>query len=139
MVKVQSKTAIVYKTVYGSTKRYAEWLSKDLKSPLFEMDNVNVDDLKSFNRIIVMSGTYAGGMPLTGFLKRNWTVLASKKLVVVAVGAAPEDSWWSKVSYFFIPNYIKEKIKYFKIYGRFKGKGEDIKKENLNRVLEYLQ
>jgi len=134
-----ASTAIVYKTIYGVTKKYAQWLSKELKCPVFEIDSVDLDSLKKFNTIIVMSGTYAAKMPLTAFLKNNWETLKSKKLVAVAVGAAPENNWWSKISYFFIPSFIKKKIKYFKIHGPYKGMGEQPKKENLNRVISYLK
>lgn len=132
-------SVIVYKTIYGSTKKYAEWLKKELKCSSFEMDSVKIDSLKNFNTIIVMSGTYAAKMPLTGFLKNNWKFLKDKKLVAVAVGAAPENNWWSRVSYFLIPGFIKKKIKYFKLPGPYKNQGEKPKKENLKRVVDCLK
>jgi menaquinone-dependent protoporphyrinogen IX oxidase len=133
------KTAIVYKTIYGSTGKYANWLKTSLKADLYEMDAVKIDELKGYKQIIVMSGTYAGQMPLTGFLKKNWDRLENKELVIVAVGAAPEDNWWSKLSYWLIPKKIRSKAKYFKLYGRFKDQGPQVKRENLQRVIDYLK
>lgn len=139
MFMKNEKIAIIYKTIYGSTEKYAKWLNEAVKSDVFEMDSINVNLLKDYDTLIVMSGTYAGQMPLTDFLKKNWILVKSKKLIVVALGAAPMNSWWSKVTYFFVPKFIKEKIKYFKIYGKFKDKGEDIKKSNLKEIIEYIK
>lgn len=133
------KIAIIYKTVYGSTEKYARWLNEAVKSDVFEMDSMNVNLLKSYDALVVMSGTYAGKMPLTGFLKKNWELVKNKKIIMVAVGAAPQDNWWSKVTYFFVPGFIKNKVKYFKIYGKFKDKGEDVKKNNLKEIIEYIK
>ena len=36
------KTAIIYKTIYGSTRKYAEWLKTELKAPTYEIDKVSV-------------------------------------------------------------------------------------------------
>jgi menaquinone-dependent protoporphyrinogen IX oxidase len=131
------KTVIVYKTIYGSTKKYALWLGKDLKCKVFEMDSFK--NFKTYSHFIVMSGTYAGKMPLTGFLKRNWEQLKDKKITIIAVGMAPENNWWSKLSYIRIPKKIRKKAKYFKIKGRFKEQGEPIKKSNLKRVITYIK
>ncbi len=134
-----AKTAIVYKTIHGSTKKYALWLSKDLKCKVFEMDSVKPADLKRFSEFIVMSGTYGSRMPLTGFLKKNWDLLKDKKITIVAVGVASEDNLWSKLSYIMIPRKIRKKSKYFKIQGVYKGKGGPVRKSNLKRVIDYLK
>lgn len=133
------KICIVYKTRYGTTKKYANWLGKDLKAKVFEMDEVKVKDLKNYNSLIVMSGTYAARMPLIKWLKDNWTGLKSKNIIIVAVGAAPQNSWWSKFSYFLIPGRIKKNLKkYFKLPGPYKGRGEKPKKSYLKRVTDYI-
>ena len=131
------KTAIVYKSIYGSTKKYAEWLGKDLRCKVFEMDSFK--DFKNYEHLIVMSGTYAARMPLTAFLSKNWDLVKNKKITIVAVGMAPENNWWSKISYYLIPGKIRKQAKYFKIKGQMPNKGEPVKKENLKRVINYLK
>ncbi|MDD4353285.1 MAG: flavodoxin domain-containing protein [Candidatus Nanoarchaeia archaeon] len=131
--------AIVYKTIYGSTGKYAKWLSEAVKSDVFEMDDVKNDLLKNFDSIIVMSGTYGGKMSWVDFLKNNWEILKNKKLTAISVGAVPMNHWWSKINYFFVPKFIKDKIKYFKIYGKFKDKGKEIEKINLKEIIEYIK
>ena len=133
------KIVVIFNTKYGSTKKYAKWLGANLNVKVFEMDKVNAKILKKFNYLIVMSGTYGGKMPLTGFFKKYWDYVKNKKLVAVAVGFAPQDSWWSKLTYFFIPNNIKKKITYFKIKGMYKEKGKPLKKSNLKKVLDFVK
>ena len=99
------------------------------------------EELKGYDSVIVMSGTYAAGMPLIDFLKSKWEVIKDKNVVVVAVGIAPENVPYSQRSYEKIPAYIRERIKYFKIPGKMgfiKTAGE-VKKENLDRIIEYIR
>ena len=136
------KTAIIYHSVFHATEQYAKWLAEALAAELLPMKKAK--DLSPFNRLIIMSGTYAGGMPLVGFLKKNWSKMQHKKVIVIAVGAAPEDDPMSKASYDKIPDEIKAKITYFKIRGAtpFANKEkreQEITKDNLDKVLGYLQ
>ena len=132
------RTAIVYKTRFGSTKKYAKWLSETLKCGLYEMDAVKTSSLEKYDRLVVMSGTYAGSMPLVDFLKKNWKELGRKKIVMVAVGMLPEENLWSRINYWLIPGYVKNGAKYFKIRGEAKG-SEPVKKENLKKVIDYMK
>ena len=131
--------AIVYKTIYGSTGKYAKWLSEAVKSDVFEMDDVKTGLLKNFDNIIVMSGTYGGKMQWVDFLKNNWEILKNKKLIAISVGVVPMNHWWSKINYFFVPKFIKDKIKYFKIYGKTKDSEIEINKNNLDLIIKYLK
>ncbi|PIU61873.1 hypothetical protein COX58_03230 [archaeon CG_4_10_14_0_2_um_filter_Archaea_38_6] len=130
--------AVVYSTRNGSTKQYAEWFGQILKCKVLEMDKVKAEEL-NFDTLVVMSGTYAARMPLTDFLKHNWNIVKDKNLIVVAVGAAPEDNLWSKVSYYLIPGRIRKSVKYFKIKGNYGDSTDNVKKSNLKRVLDFIK
>ena len=97
------KTGVFYKTRYGSTKEYAQILAKALKCKALEFDD---KDLSKYDRVIVMSGTYAGQMPLTGFLVRNWKVLKNKEVTTVATGLVSQKHLWSKITYCIIISQI---------------------------------
>lgn len=112
------KIAVVYKSILGSTKKYANWLSEELNSNLFTFNEINTEILQGYDIIVVSSGTYAGQMPLIGFLKKYWPVLSQKKVFAVAVGIAPAEDKASIVSYNQIPEYIRNKIEYFKVPGK---------------------
>jgi menaquinone-dependent protoporphyrinogen IX oxidase len=106
------RTAICYKFVLGSTKKYATWLSEDLQASLFTFDEVDTATLDLYDIVIILSGTYAMKMPLVNFLEKYWEVLQTKKLVVVAVGMVPSENEESKKSYEVIPEQIRNKIHY---------------------------
>lgn len=119
------KTAIVYHSTFGSTKKYANWLSDRIDADLFSMRVIDAEILDDYQQIVVMSGTYAAQMPLTKFLTSNWDFIKDKKVVVVAVGAAPADDEQSKKSFEMIPEQIRKKVSYFKIPGRLFGINKD--------------
>ena len=135
------KTIILYKSFLGTTRTYAEWLRDELRCNLKEFGQVRDEELKEYDSVIVTSGTYANHMPLVDFLRSKWEVIKDKNVVVVAVGIAPENVEYSRKSYERIPANIREKIRYFKIPGRMgpmRTAGE-VKKENLNRIIEYIR
>ncbi len=140
------KTLITYKTKGGATKKYMEWLAKDLDADIMTYDQVGRKfDFDKYNTIIVSSGTYMGLMPLNRFLKKNWKKLKGKQVIAIAVGAAPADDKWSKWSYERISHKIRDNIQYFKILGEIpvpageEKKPTQVKKENLNEVLHYIK
>ncbi len=134
-------TVIVYHSVFHATEQYARWLGEALGVEARPMRSKG--DLSPFDRIIVMSGTYAGGMPLVKFLTKHWPELSGKQVVVVAVGAAPPDDPQSLLSYERIPAEIRAKITYFKIRGAtpFANKAKraaEVRREQLDAVIRYL-
>jgi len=134
------ETIVVYTTKTGSTKKYANWIGKAIDAKVLTFAEAESSDLDQFDRVIVSSGTYAGRMPLTKFLKQKWDVLESKKVVVVAVGDVDPDHVWSKFSYKLIPKKIRDVIKYYKLPGDIgKVVTEDEANAKLGPVLKYLQ
>lgn len=140
------KTLICYKTKHGATEQYAKWIAEATKGKLKRFDEIDRKfDFSPYDQIVVSSGTYASLMPLNRFLKRQWKKLEGKKVVVVAVGAAPADDSWSLRSYNYIPKNIQAKVKYFKIMGevpenaRPKDYKTQVKKENLKEILDILK
>ncbi|MBD3207989.1 MAG: hypothetical protein GF370_00860 [Candidatus Nealsonbacteria bacterium] len=134
------KTAIIYKTVLGTTKQYAEWLEEEIQADLLEFDEADKEKLKGYDVIVVGSGTYATKMPLVGYLKKVWEIIKDKQVVILAVGAAPADDEMTKKAYQTIPGEIRERAKYFKLQGKiWKQFESEVKKENLDPVVDYLK
>ena len=134
------KTAIVYKSAFGTTRQYAQWLHESISSDLYPVNKVNNDILRGHEMVVVCGSTYAGKLVFNGFLKKNMDTLLDKKLVLVAVGMAPPDDKASVESYETIPEPLRKIAGYYKLQGKmFQDKNGMVKKENLNPVIQYIE
>ncbi len=82
------KTAVIFKTKYGSTKKYAEWISEALECDIFEGSKINIDLLADYDIIIYGGGLYASGINGIDLITKNYDKLKNKKLIVFTVGLA---------------------------------------------------
>jgi menaquinone-dependent protoporphyrinogen IX oxidase len=78
------KIAVVYKSKYGTTKQYAEWIAEALESPLFESSKIKSSQLEDYDVVIYGGGLYAGGIDGIKLVSKA----TCKKLVVFTVGLA---------------------------------------------------
>lgn len=84
-----SKGIILYQSKYGSTKKYAEWLSQETGYDCVEIKVAKAANLQNYDVIILGGGVYASGIAGLQFLKKNIKQLSNKKTAVFAVGASP--------------------------------------------------
>ncbi|MDD5190947.1 MAG: flavodoxin domain-containing protein [Dehalococcoidales bacterium] len=134
------KTAIVFKSTFGASRQYAEWLHEAIPSDLFPVKFVDVETIRRYDTIVVCGGTYAGILAFNGFLKKHQASLIAKKLVLVAVGIAPPDDKASVASYQTIPEQIRRIAGYYKLPGKIgKDKTGAVNKENLRPVIGYIE
>lgn len=82
------KIIVVYESKYGSTKRYAEWISDNLSCPLIEKQKAKPSDLENADIIIYGGGLYAGGVSGINLLVKNWNLLSDKKIILFTCGLA---------------------------------------------------
>jgi hypothetical protein len=77
-----SKIAVVYKSKYGTTKRYAEWIANELGAGLFDASHVKPAQLADFDTVIF------GGWVFASTISGLKTVIKTscKHLVVFSVG-----------------------------------------------------
>ncbi|MBB6621978.1 flavodoxin domain-containing protein [Clostridium gasigenes] len=86
-----SKSVIVYKSKYGSTKVYAQWIAKKLEADIYEVNEVKVDKLLEYNNIIFGGGLYAGGIGGSAIISKNFHKLKNKNIIVFTVGLSPTE------------------------------------------------
>ena len=86
-----TETVILYRSKYGATRRYAQWLQEALGCDLLENKDLRPAQLAPFRTVILGGGVYAGGIAGLGFLQKNWPALQGKRLRMFAVGASPYD------------------------------------------------
>lgn len=94
------KTIVVYKSKYGYTKKYAQWLAEELNCDIKE--NAELDDILNYDIIIFGGGMYAGGLNGSKLITKNLSKLTNKKLVLFAVGSNPGradeiEAFWSRL------------------------------------------
>ena len=133
------KTAIIYRSLRGTTKQYAEWLHEAIDSDIFNISHVSPDTFKSYDNIIFCSCVYMGTIAAAGFIKKNWTLLQEKDVILVAVGSVPTEKVTAKEDLGKFPAEISGAIKYWKLPGAFSGKDkQDVKQENLQPVIAHI-
>ena len=89
------KTIVVYTSQTGFTKRYAQWIAEKTQADIFDLREVQKKDiafLETYDAII-----YAGWCMAGKVIKSSWFFdraanLKRKKLVLVAVGASPNEN-----------------------------------------------
>lgn len=84
--------AVVYKSIYGHTRKYAEWISDALQGDLYDLEDFKPDHIARYDTIIYGGGLYAGGILGHSFIVQEFERLREKNLVLFTVGlAATED------------------------------------------------
>ena len=82
---------IIYKSKYGSTKKYAEWLAEATGFDCVELSNFSAKDLGKYDTVVYGGGIYASGIAGISFIKKNYAVLSGKKTIVFCCGASAFD------------------------------------------------
>ena len=50
---MDNKIAVIYKSKYGSTKRYAGWIALKLDADLYEVSDIRDKDLLEYNHVFI--------------------------------------------------------------------------------------
>ncbi len=80
---------ILYQSKYGATKRYADWLSEETGFKCVETKKADINEIITYDTIVLGGAIYASGIAGLSFLKKNINKLAGKKIVVFCCGASP--------------------------------------------------
>lgn len=112
------KKIVVYRSKYGYTKKYAEWLAESLCCDIKE--NASFADIADYGAVICGGGIYAGRINGAKLITKNMSRLSGKKLVLFAVGSSvgrPEEleAFWEKA----LEENIRENVPHFYLRGGF--------------------
>ena len=80
---------VVYKSKYGSTKNYAEWIAQELSCEAVNAKKVNADDLTKYDTIIYGGGLYAEVINGVSLITKNIDKFKNKKIIVYSTGITP--------------------------------------------------
>ena len=85
------KGILLYKSKYGATKKYVDWMQERAGFDAVEVSKAKIHQIQSYETILLMGGIYASGIAGLSFLRKHFAVLKNKKLAIFCVGASPYD------------------------------------------------
>ncbi len=113
------KGIVIYKSTYGSTKEYANWIADETGFNAVDLKKFRVKDLNTYDTIILGSPIIAGRPSCTGFINKNWDILKNKKIILFsASGADGTEPVLLKSYEAAFPEEKRNVIKYFPLGGR---------------------
>lgn len=127
------KIVILYKSKYGATKQYAQWLKEKLNCDVLENKHITLAQVKPYDTIILGGGIYAGGIAGRSFFEKHYEDLKEKQLVLFAVGASPYDE--NAIKALRLPNQLKQ-IPLFYCRGSWDETSMSLKDKTLIAILK---
>ena len=85
------KGIIVYKSVYGSSRQYADWLSEDTGFPARDVVNVTQEELREAEAVVMGCGVMAYRPTLARCIDQNRDLLRDKKLFAFTTSGSDKD------------------------------------------------
>ncbi len=83
---MENKIAVIYKSKYGATKRYAGWIALKLEADLYEVSDIVRKDLNDYDTIIYGGPLYIGKIKGIKFITNNYEYIKEKKVYLFMVG-----------------------------------------------------
>lgn len=83
------KTLVIYKSHYGATKQYAQWIAEALNADVMENSKVKGDSVLPYDTIVLGGGLYAGGISGISLLDKIQKQIEGKEILVFIVGLSP--------------------------------------------------
>ncbi len=83
------KRLIVYKSKTGFTEKFAHWIAEELHCDAVRLEKIRPSQMSRYDVVIFGGGIHAGTINGIGFIKKNLSAMANKKVIVFATGATP--------------------------------------------------
>ena len=114
-------TIVIYKSKYGATKKYAEWIAEALSCEMIDAKSVKAADLLKYDTIIYGGGLYAEVINGVSLITKNFEALKEKNLIVFSTAITPLSYREYYDKYVIEKNFKPEMLKKIKIFN-FMGK-----------------
>jgi len=122
------KIAVIYKSKYGATKRYAGWIALKLDADLYELSDIRRNDLKEYDTIIYGGPLYMGKIKGIKFIRNNYEYIKNKKVIIFMVGIKSfDEDYINSTLHDNIPKEIMSNIDIFYFRGKIDYKELSIK------------
>ena len=125
---MENKIAVIYKSKYGATKRYAGWIALKLDADLYEVSDIRRKDLKQYDTIIYGGPLYTGKIKGIKFITNNYEDIKEKKVSVFIVGMREfDEDYINSILENNIPKEIADNIEIFYFRGKMNYKELSLK------------
>ena len=117
-----SNILVLYKSKYGSTKQYAEWIAADLSADLYEASSFSSGSWEDYSTIVYCGGIYANNINGVKTIIKNQAKLSGKKIIIVACGLSNPNNkeLFERIEnglYRKLPQTIKDGVNFFLLRG----------------------
>lgn len=115
------KGLIAYRSRYGATREYAEWLAQETGMAVKPIQEVGEADLKAIDFLVLGSSVRIGKIEAGKWLEEHWDLLSGKKIILFTVSLTPpEDEEISKIVERSISQEIIAVLDYYPLPGRLR-------------------
>jgi len=109
---------IIYKSRYGSTRQYAEWVREATGFALYEVRQAP-RDLRAYDTVVIGSSVFAGHVALAKWIVAHWPALQGKRVVLMLVNVTADPEEVAKFVPQSLPPEIASQLKVFPVGGRY--------------------
>jgi menaquinone-dependent protoporphyrinogen IX oxidase len=109
---------IIYKSKYGSTKQFSEWLKEEMGWDLCEASDLP-SNLESYKTIVIGNSIHGGELSLKKWIIRNWDSIKEKNVVVMLTSGTGDPRFIQKTFEKSLPEEIRKKIALCPVGGRY--------------------
>jgi len=115
---IMKKIIVIYKSNYGSTSKYAHFIADELGCEAIKLNNISLEELKSYDTIIFGGGIYAFKINGLDFIKNNYNVLKNKNIIVWSTGLLEgKKDYLNSIWKHNLPEIVLDNIKVFYMRG----------------------
>ena len=104
-----NRVAVIYKSRYGSTKKYAQKIASLVHGDLFDRKEVKFGEIPYYNTIAFAGSIYAGRISGADVIAKNMDKIEDKKIAVIAVGMSKMNK--EAIDTLFKNNFNEEQLK----------------------------
>ncbi len=109
---------IIYRSTYGSTKQYAEWVHEETGFPLFDSRDGSIP--WDVDTVVIGCPVIAFKPSLNGWIQKHWDKLNGKRVFLFTTsGADPAKRPVRDLVEKALPDGVKQGVRVFPLAGRF--------------------
>lgn len=131
------KGVILYKSKYGSTKQFAEWLRQDTGFDIFEISDVP-EDFGQYDTVVIGSSIHGGMLSLRQWIIHHWESIKDKHVILMLTSGTNNEQFIKKTIEKSLPKHIRTQIKLFPVGGRYLFKSMSFFDRNIIKIVAFF-